>query len=139
MSVALRCKTAFMDETPDWLSQVVMSPPGAIVVDVSAAPHQGWGVLKAIKGHPKTRHLPVLFCSLSPDGGSVLEFDYLTKPIEVADLTRALDQHWLVPDAEHDVKKILVVDDDPDTLEMHARIVQAHSTIPSRVDGTERP
>jgi YesN/AraC family two-component response regulator len=45
----------------------------------------------------------------------------------VADLTRALDQQWLVPDAKHDVKKILVVDDDPDTLEMHTRIVQAHS------------
>ncbi len=120
-------QTAFMDETPDWLSQVVMSPPGTIVVDLGAVPLQGWGVLRTIKGHPKTRELPVLLCSLSPDGGSVLEFDYLTKPIEVADLTRALDQHWLVPNAEHDVKKILVVDDEPDTLEMHMRIVQAHS------------
>jgi signal transduction histidine kinase/AraC-like DNA-binding protein/ABC-type sugar transport system substrate-binding protein len=117
---------AFMDEMPDWLSLVVMSPPGAIVVDMSAAPHQGWGVLKSIKGHPKTRDLPVVFCSLSPHGGSVLEFEYLTKPIELTDFTRALDQQWLVSDAEQEVKKILVVDDDPDTLEMHARIVQAH-------------
>ncbi len=121
-------QTAFMDESPDWLSQVAMSPPDAIVVDVGAAPLQGWGVLKSIKGHPRTRGVPVLFCSISPDGGSVLEFDYLTKPIEVADLTRALDQHWLVPDAEHDVQKILVADDDPGTLEMHMRVVQAHST-----------
>ena len=120
-------QTAFIDETPDWLSQLVVSPPGAIVVDVSATAYQGWGVLKAIKGHPKTQHLPVLFCSLSPGGGSVLEFDYLTKPIELADLTRALDQHWLALDADQDVKTILVVDDDLDTLEMHARIVQAHS------------
>jgi signal transduction histidine kinase/AraC-like DNA-binding protein/ActR/RegA family two-component response regulator len=117
---------AFMDETPDWLSQVVISPPGAIVVDVSAAPHQGWGVLKSIKGHPKTRDLPVLFGSLSPDGGSVLEFDYLTKPIELAELTQALDQQWLVPAADHDAGTILVVDDDPDTVEMHRRMVQAH-------------
>ena len=120
-------QTVFMDETADWLSQLVMSPQGAIVVDVSATAHQGWGVLKAIKGHPKMRHLPVLFCSLSPDGGSVLEFEYLTKPIELAELTRALDQHWLAPDADHDVRTILVVDDDLNTLEMHARIVQAHS------------
>jgi AraC-like DNA-binding protein/DNA-binding LytR/AlgR family response regulator len=116
-----------MDETADWITQLVVSPPAAIVVDVSATAHQGWGVLKAIKGHPKMRHLPVLFCSLSPDGGSVLEFDYLTKPIELAELTRALDQHWLAPDADHDVRTILVVDDDLNTLEMHARIVQAHS------------
>jgi YesN/AraC family two-component response regulator len=56
-----------------------------------------------------------------------VEFDYLTKPIEVADLTRALDQHWLMPDVQYDAKRILVVDDDPVTLEMYARIVQAHS------------
>ncbi len=121
-------QTVFVDEAPDWLSRLVVSPPGAIVIDVSAAPHQGWGMLKAIKGHPKTQGVPVLFCSLSQDGGSVLEFDYLTKPIEVADLTRALDQHWLAPDADCVLKTILVVDDDPSTLEMHARIVQAHSS-----------
>ena len=76
------------------------------MIDVSAAPHQGWGMLKAIKGHPQTQGVPVLFCSLSQDGGSVLEFDYLTKPIEVADLARALDQHWLAPDADRDFKTI---------------------------------
>jgi YesN/AraC family two-component response regulator len=97
------------------------------VVDVSTTPHQGWGVLKAIKGHPKTQQLPVLFYSLSPEGGSVLEFDYLTKPIELADLTRALDQHWLVPGTDRGHKAILVVDDDRNTLEMHTRIVQAHA------------
>jgi CheY-like chemotaxis protein len=53
--------------------------------------------------------------------------DYLTKPVELTELTRALDQHCLVPDTDHDVGTILVVDDDPDTLEMHTRIVQAHS------------
>jgi signal transduction histidine kinase/AraC-like DNA-binding protein/ActR/RegA family two-component response regulator len=119
-------QTAYTDETPEWLSRLVVSPPDAVVVDVSAAPHHGWDVLKAIKGHPKTQALPVLFCSLSPEGGSVLEFDYLTKPIGLADLTRALDQHWLAPDTGHGAKAILVVDDDPDTLQMHARIVQAH-------------
>jgi YesN/AraC family two-component response regulator len=68
----------------------------------------------------------VLFCSLSSNGGSVLELDYLTKPIELTDFTRALDQQWLVSDVGQDVKRILVVDDDPDTLEMHVRIVRAH-------------
>jgi signal transduction histidine kinase/CheY-like chemotaxis protein len=117
--------TAFVDETSDWLSRLVAAPPGAIVIDVSTTPHQGWSVLKSIKGHPRTQHLPIMFCSLSPDGGSVLEFDYLTKPIELTDLTRALDQHWLALGADRQVKTILVVDDDPDTVEMHARIVQA--------------
>ncbi|MGD9316482.1 MAG: substrate-binding domain-containing protein, partial [Anaerolineae bacterium] len=56
----LEAKTVFIDETPDWRSQVVLSPPGAIVVDVGAAPVQGWGVLNSIKGHPRTQDLPVL-------------------------------------------------------------------------------
>jgi YesN/AraC family two-component response regulator len=90
-------------------------------------PRQGWSVLKSIKAHPKTQHLPVLFCSLSTDGGSVLGLDHLTKPIELTDLTRALDQHWLALGDDRDVKTILVVDDDPETLGMHARIVQAQS------------
>jgi signal transduction histidine kinase/AraC-like DNA-binding protein/ABC-type sugar transport system substrate-binding protein len=120
-------QTLYVDETPDWLSRLVVSPPGAIVIDVSTTPHQGWRVLKSLKGHPKTRHLPTMFCSLSPNGGSVLAFDYLTKPIELSELTQALDQHWLALGADRGVKTVLVVDDDPDTLEMHARIVEAQS------------
>ncbi|MGC9356799.1 MAG: substrate-binding domain-containing protein [Anaerolineae bacterium] len=120
-------QTVFVDEAADWLSWLVMSPPGAVVIDVTTTPHQGWYVLKSIKGHPRTRHLPVLFCSLSQDEGSVLEFDYLTKPIELTDLKRALDQHWLPSGGDDDFKTILVVDDDPNTLEMHARIVRANS------------
>jgi AraC-like DNA-binding protein len=136
----LKVEMAFLDDTPDWLARLVLSPPAAVVVDVSATPHRGWGALREIKNHRRTQHLPVLFCSLSPHGGSVLEFDYLTKPVEMEELTRALDQHWLVPYVERgagrDVGRlaeghagaILVVDDDPDTLEMQARIVQAHSS-----------
>ena len=117
----------FMEETPDWLSQILISPPGVIVVDVSSTPHHGWSVLKAIKGHPHTRHLPVLFYSLSKVGDSVLEFDYLTKPIEMTNLTQALDQQWLPPELKQEHKTILVVEDDINTLDMQARIVKSHS------------
>jgi len=97
------------------------------VLDVSVASDQGWHVLRAIKRNPATQAIPVLFYSLSPDSGSVLELDYLTKPIEMTELTRALDQHWLSAEIGAAEKTILVVDDDPNTLEMQGRIVQAHS------------
>lgn len=119
-------QTVLMDETPDWLSQLTTSPPGAVVVDVSAAPQQGWNVLRAIKSQPGMQSLPVLFCSLSSDGGSVMELTYLTKPIGMVDLTQALDQHWLTSEAGDNTRVILIVDDDPATLKMHARIVQDH-------------
>ena len=118
---------ALMAEPADWQSRLAASPPSAVVLDVSIASDQAWHVLKAIKGNPATQGIPVLFYALSPDSGSVLELDYLTKPIELAELTRALDQQWLMAEAGAAGRTILVVDDDPHTLEMHGRIVQAHS------------
>jgi len=140
----LKAHLMFSDENPDWFSQLTAQPPQAIVIDVSNAPQHGWRVLRVIKGHPQTQHVPVLFYSLSQDSGAVLELDYLTKPVEVAELSRALDRasqalaspttappattSLVVPDAVPGVKTILVADDDPGTLEMHARIVQAQTT-----------
>ncbi len=118
---------ALIDQPSSWQSHLVAAPPSAIVLDVSGAPDQGWNVLKMLKANPATQGIPVLFYALSQDSGSVVELDYLTKPIELAELTRALDQHWLVSDAKHPQRAFLVVDDDPDTLEMHARIVQGHA------------
>jgi YesN/AraC family two-component response regulator len=68
-----------------------------------------------------------MFFSTSQFEGSLFELDYLTKPIEISELTKALDQHWLMADANRTTYNILVVDDEPGTLEMHARVVQAHS------------
>jgi len=118
---------ALMAEPEDWQSRLAATPPSAVVLDVSVASDQAWHVLKAIKGNPATQGIPVLFYALSPDSGAVLELDYLTKPIELAELTRALDQHWLIAETSAAGRTILVVDDDPHTLEMHGRIVQAHS------------
>ena len=119
---------ALMDEPASWQSRLAISPPSVVVLDVSVASDHGWRVLRAIKGNPATQGIPVLFYALSPDSGSVLELDYLTKPIELAELTRALDQHWLLVDAKQPLRTFLVVDDDPDTLEMHARIAQTRSS-----------
>ncbi len=129
---------ARIDRPESWQSQVVADPPAAVVVDVTQAPDQAWHVLRMLKADPATKAVPVLLYALSQDSGAVLELDYLTKPIELAELTRALDQRWLAPngfataglaaDVAHRQASFLVVDDDPETLEMHARIVQALST-----------
>ena len=112
----------------DWRSQLGTQSPDAIVLDVSTDPALGWQVLKEIKGSQTLSGIPVMFFSTSQFAGSLFELDYLTKPIEISELTKALDQHWLMTDANRGTRTILVVDDEPDTLEMHARIVQAHST-----------
>ncbi len=119
---------ALIDQPSQWQAQLLTLPPSAVVLDVSVASEQGWQVLKTTKTNPATQGIPVLFYSIFQNSGSVLELDYLTKPIELAELTRALDQHWLAVEADASQRAFLVVDDDPETLEMHARIVQARSS-----------
>jgi DNA-binding response OmpR family regulator len=110
----------------DWSARLATVLPSAVVLDMTNEPEHGWEILKTLKSNPVTRDVPVLFYALGQASGSVLELDYLTKPIELAELTKALDQHWLSGDSEHTTRAVLVVDDDPDTLDMNSRIVQAH-------------
>jgi len=51
----------------------------------------------------------------------------LTKPIEVNELALALDLQELLPVVDEQTFTILVVDDEPNTLDLHTRIVQSHS------------
>ena len=111
----------------DWRSQLGIQPPETIVLDISTDPALGWQVLKDIKGNQNLSGIPVMFFSTSQFEGSLFELDYLTKPIEIYELTKALDQNWLMADPGRTTCNILVVDDEPGTLDMHARIVQAHS------------
>jgi DNA-binding response OmpR family regulator len=112
----------------DWRSQLGVQPPETMILDVSTDPALGWQVLKEIKGSQTLSGIPVMFFSGSQSEGSLLELDYLTKPIEISELTKALDQHWLFTNTNRTTCNILVVDDDADTLDMHARVVHAHST-----------
>jgi signal transduction histidine kinase/AraC-like DNA-binding protein/ABC-type sugar transport system substrate-binding protein len=118
----------WLDESPDWLALLTAAQPSLIVLDVGLVPSQGWEVLKALKSRSDLAHTPVLFCSLMQEGGAILELDYLLKPIGIADLTQALDQQWLIGEGQQAGKTILIVDDDAHTVEMHARMVQSHSS-----------
>jgi signal transduction histidine kinase/AraC-like DNA-binding protein/DNA-binding LytR/AlgR family response regulator len=115
-----------LEDTPDWSSVLSVTSPGAVILDSNLLPQQGWEVLKVLKSRPATQHTPVLFYSLEHDSGSILELDYLTKPIALHELKQALDQQWSA--SEQSGKAILIVDDDPHTVEMHARLVQSHAS-----------
>lgn len=111
----------------DWNARIAENPPQAVILDVSTNSAVGWDALKTIKSSPSMAAIPVLFFSSSPLSGASIELDYLTKPIEISELTRALDQHWLMTESSRPTRTILVVDDEPNTLEMNARIVQSHA------------
>ncbi len=118
-------KLIWIDAGPDWSSQLLKPSPGAVILDDGVATKQGWEILKVLKENPLTQDVPVWFYSLDQeqDSGSIFELTYLTKPMNKTELTRVLDRQGLKEGVDQREITILVVDDDPATLEMHARII----------------
>jgi signal transduction histidine kinase/DNA-binding LacI/PurR family transcriptional regulator/AraC-like DNA-binding protein len=121
-------ETFVIGETPNWLPDVLAAPPGAVVLDCQPATKWVWGLIQALKENPATQDIPVLFFSLSQeqDSGTVLALDYLTKPLGTAALAHALQRLGLGEGGCQERSTILIVDDAPAILEMHARVVQTY-------------
>jgi len=109
---------------PDWMNQVVSQPPGAVVLDFQPATDRGWELMQLLKQNPETQDVPVLFYNLSAEltQGSILNMDYLAKPISRDELSQALERMGLF--SEDKRSTILVVDDDPNVLDMHVRMLE---------------
>lgn len=119
------------DEQADWLKRAVKTPPLAVILDVHQAHQRCVEAMRTLKAHPATREVTVLYYALQAeeDSGAVLELDYVTKPIGVLDLVRTLRRLGLGgADSEETTgcsHTILIVDDDPAVLDVHARLVRA--------------
>ncbi|MEF3273322.1 MAG: substrate-binding domain-containing protein [Chloroflexus sp.] len=117
--------TAFsIEETNAWLNELLHKPYSAIVLNATQGERAWWQTIQVLKANPATRDLPLFCYAMTEQHGAVMEFNYLTKPIELADLTRALNQYWMTTGVSNAPQTILVVDDDPDTLDLHARMIQ---------------
>lgn len=114
-----------IERNPDWLARVIAAPPGAVVLDYQPAAERGWELMQCLKNDPATHDIPVVFYSLAAEGGvgSMLEVDYLTKPLGQAELVQVLDRLGLSSGAASDVRRILVVDDEPCILDLHTRLL----------------
>jgi YesN/AraC family two-component response regulator len=76
-----------------------------------------------LKRQAATENIPVLAYSLDPgnDQGQILELNYLHKPLSPDQLNRELERFAA---SKEIVQTVLVVDDDPGTLELHSRLVE---------------
>ena len=116
-----------MESTMDWQSQLLELLPDAILLDIDGTSNLGWEIRKAIRGNPLAREIPIMIYSSSHNGAIVPVIDTITKPVEPVALAQALDQQGWVAASDEPARTILVVDDEPNTLDLHVRIVQAHS------------
>jgi len=115
-----------VQNNPQWLAQLIASPPGAVVLDYQPATEKGWELIRLLKQDAVSSDIPVIFYSLSQGQhlGDILEMDYLTKPINSSDLAKALDRIGIR--AGDGRRRVLVVDDDPNILKMHVRMLESH-------------
>lgn len=119
-----------------WTERAAALGPGAIVADASLATEQSWQIITSLRDHPATREIPLLFYSAAGERATTLEMNHLTKPLSYDELTHTLNRYLTLPapeakkgpaaEAGNDTRTILVVDDDPDTVDVHARLIQTH-------------
>ena len=118
-----------VDESSNWFSRVLTTPPGAVVLDHQIASNCGWELLRVLKGNPNTEDIPVLFYSLKQEenAGTMLALDYLSKPVGSAELLKILARQGLNADTKGQSKTILIADDEPGFLDMYAEMVRRQS------------
>jgi CheY-like chemotaxis protein len=109
----------------DVLHKVIELQPYAITLDVLMPAKDGWQVLRELKANPKTRHIPIVICSIVSNEGlgfSLGAADYLVKPIMESELLAALSHLEKPKDREAEV---LVIDDQADDILLIRRMLEA--------------
>ncbi len=125
VEVAMR----LMATEEDWQALLHEKTPDVVILDQAVTAAGGWEILRTFKENPRTCNVPVLFYTLNhdEDTGTLLDIDLLVKPIKKALMTEVLRGQGLLeqPLSAVESRKILVVEDDLDTMAMHTRLVQA--------------
>ena len=99
----------------DAIAQARAHRPDLITLDIHLPDADGFTVLQQLKTDHATASIPVVIVSVLPDEHEGLRLgavDYLTKPIDPARLVLAVNR------VLHGPGKVLVVDDDRDTLDL---------------------
>lgn len=91
--------------------------PRVILLDVNMPGRSGWDVLKDLKEHDDTFKIPVIICTVEADRERAFRLgasDYLLKDFDEQTLIDAIKRIEL----ERDRRKILIVDDKPDSVRL---------------------
>jgi CheY-like chemotaxis protein/anti-sigma regulatory factor (Ser/Thr protein kinase) len=96
--------------------------PFAITLDILMTHKDGWKVLNELKADPATRHIPIIVLSILDNkelGFNLSIFDYLVKPFDKGTILSALQRA-----SRHPSKRVLVVDDEPDTVDLIMQLLE---------------
>jgi len=129
-----KAEIQYWDKSGQWLARAVQTPPAAMVLDVLKTSRRSLDAMQALRAHPATSEISVLFYTLQmeEDRGTMLELDYLAKPIGTSELAKALlragciERNTADDNMSTGCQTILIVGDDPGVLDMHAQMVRAN-------------
>jgi tubulin-specific chaperone A len=98
--------------------------PNAIILDIILPGMNGWIVMDNLKNNPKTRHIPVHFCSVEEHKKTAMRLGaigYLSKPVskeQIEDAFSYIEQH-----ISSKIKRLLVVENDPVALKLITKLL----------------
>jgi signal transduction histidine kinase/DNA-binding response OmpR family regulator len=101
------------------IDQIRDIKPYAITLDIMMPNKDGWQVIQEIKSDPELSEIPIIICSITENREKAYQLgavDYLVKPILEDELVAAVKNLSL--SKERTVHDILVIDDDPDVLQL---------------------
>jgi CheY-like chemotaxis protein/signal transduction histidine kinase/HAMP domain-containing protein len=107
------CKVLIAPSGEQGLELAAAHLPKGIFLDIHLPGRNGWSVLEALKGNPRTRHIPVHIVSIETDAKTALErgaVGFLSKPVDRPALEQAMGR--LEDVFKRPTKELLVVEDD---------------------------
>ena len=113
-------------------------PPTLITLDIMLPEMDGWEFLTRIRQIPALMHIPVVIISIVADrnrGFALGASAILQKPMSRQDLSDSLVELGLLPLAPGRALKVLVIDDDPDAVELVAVRIQGLASAVVRAYG----
>jgi signal transduction histidine kinase/DNA-binding response OmpR family regulator len=99
--------------------------PTVIIMDVNFAGGKGWNILSRIKERDDTFDIPVVVITLSDESERAYNLgvhSYLQRPFMPEDLTKAV----LEAEKESRVERILIIDDQPDSIRLLKQLLNEH-------------
>ena len=110
------------------LALVEKMEPFAITLDIMLPGMDGWEVLNRLKNNPNTCHIPVIVISMVDNkeiGLALGVVDYFVKPVEKSTFLSSL--HNLKKALKVEAMKVLIVDDEPNIVEMMSAMIESNS------------
>ena len=84
--------------------------PDLVLLDIEMPEMNGYEVIRRLKGHEETKHIPVIFLTAKNDGENELKglslgaIDYIAKPFSIPLLQKRIEVHLLVEDQRKELE-----------------------------------